>query len=320
MIRRNFIKLIGGSAVAWPFAVRAQQAGRMWRIGLLGSPRRLENFRQGLRDLGYVEGRNFIVEYRAIDQPDRLLALAAELVALKVDVLVASGTQAVRAAQQSTQAIPIVMTGSSDPVGSGFMTSLARPDRNITGISLMTPELSGKRIELLMEVVAGLSRVAVLWNPDDPPAVQALKETEVATRASGIVLQLAEIRRPADFDGAFASIAATRPGALVILAAPVMTINAARISEFALKNALPGVYISREFTDAGGLMSYGPNFDDLGRRAATYVDRILKGAKPVDLPVQQPSKFELVINLKTAKALGITIPQSLLARADEAIE
>ena len=292
----------------------------MWRIGLLGSPRRLENIRQGLRDLAYVEGRDFIIEYRAIDQPDRLLALAAELVALKVDVLVASGTQAVRAAQQSTQAIPIVMTGSSDPVGSGFMTSLARPDGNITGISLITPELSGKRIELLMEVVAGLSRVAVLWNPDDPPAVQALKETEVATRASGIVLQLAEIRRPADFDGAFASIAATRPGALVVLSAPVMSFNAARISEFALKNALPGVYIFREFTDAGGLMSYGPNFDDLGRRAATYVDRILKGAKPADLPVQQPSKFELVINLKTAKALGLTIPQSILARADEVIE
>jgi putative ABC transport system substrate-binding protein len=319
--------LLGGAAAAWTIDALAQQQKAMPVIGFLGgnspgpSAPSLAAFRQGLSEIGYVEGHNLTIEYRwAEGHFDRLPAMAADLVGQKVDIIVASGSQAVRAAQQATQSTPIAMTGSSDPVGTGLVASLARPGGNITGLSLQTPEVSGKRLELLVEIVPGLSRAAVLLNPDDPPALLALKETEVAARTLGMKLQAGEVRRPDDFDAAFTSAAAVRPEALVILAAPLLSAHAGRIAEWAVKNGLPSIFPFRGFPEAGGLMSYGPDLNDNFRRAATYVDKILKGAKPGDLPVEQPTKFELVINLKTAKALGLTVPQSILARADELIE
>jgi putative tryptophan/tyrosine transport system substrate-binding protein len=318
--RREFITLLAGAALAWPLAAHAQQPARMPRIGVLVPSNRQEAIRQGLRDLGYVEGRNMLIEYRPADPPDRLPGFAAELVALKVDVIVAGGSQAVLAAQQATKTIPIVMAASSDPVGTGFVASLARPGGNITGQSLLSPELSGKRLELLKEVVAGVSVVAVLWNPDDPPAAISLRETQIAADTLGIKVESVMVRTPDDFERAFASAAKSHPQALIALPAPLMTIHAGRIADLALRDRLPSIALNSEFPQAGILMSYGPNTQDLYRRATVYADKILKGAKPADLPVEQPTKFELVINLKTAKALGITLPPSLLARADEVIE
>ena len=320
MRRREFISLLGATALAWPLAARARTPNGMARIGFLGLERRLEKFRQGLRDLGYVEGRNIVIEYRPSDPADRLPRFAAELVALKADVIVAGGSLAVRAAQQATRKIPIVMTGSSDPVGTGFVASLARPGGNITGLSLQSPDLSGKRLQLLREIVKDLSRLAILLNPDDPPVVFSLRETQEAARASGMEINLVEARRGEDLDGAFASIAKMRPEALVVLPASLMTRYAARIAELALNCRMPTISYFREFPDVGGLMSYGPSLDYSSRHAAVYVDQILKGAKPSDLPVQQPTTFELVINLKTATALGLEIPPLLLVRADEVIE
>jgi putative tryptophan/tyrosine transport system substrate-binding protein len=319
MKRRGFIGLLGGAA-AWPLAAWAQQRNRTRYIGFLGPERRLKKMRQGLGDLGYVEGQDIVFEYRPSDRPDRLSDFAAELVALKVDVIVASGSLAVRTAQQATRSIPIVMTGSSDPVGAGFVSSLAHPGGNITGMSLQNPELSGKRLELLTEIVAGLSLVAVLSNPDDPPVVFSLRETKGAAQALSIELQFVEVRRPEDFESAFASVNRIQPGALVILPGSIMTRHAERIAEFALKSRMPAISYFREFPEAGGLISYGPNLDDSSRHAAVYVDKILKGASPADLPVEQPTKFELVINLKTAKAIGLAVPPSILAHADEVIE
>ncbi len=318
--RREFITLLGGTAATWPLAGRAQQGERMRRIGVLATTIHEDAIRQGLHDLHYIEGKNIFIEYRPADRADRLPDLAAELVGLKVDVIVATGSQAVRAAQQATQSIPIVMTASSDPVGSRFVTSLARPGGNITGLSLLSPELSGKRLEFLKEIVVGVSRVAVLWNPDDPPAVLSLKETEAAAGQLGLELRSAEVRSLDDFDIAFASARRIRAGAIVILSAPVMTLHAGRIAELALESRLPSISNASELPKAGGLMSYGPNINDLCRRAAIYVDKILKGTNPADLPVEQPTKFELVINLRTVKALGLTLPSTLFAIADEVIE
>jgi putative tryptophan/tyrosine transport system substrate-binding protein len=324
MKRRGFIGLLGGTAAwaleAWALAAWAQQRDRVRHIGFLGPERRLKKMHQGLGDLGYVEGQDIIVEYRPSDRPDRLPGFAAELVALKVDVIVASGSLAVRAAQQATRSIPIVMTGSSDPVGAGFVSSLAHPGGNITGMSLQNPELSGKRLELLTEIVAGLSLVGVLSNPDDPPVVFSLRETKDAAQALSIELQFVEARKPEDFEGAFASLTRRQPGALVILPASIMTRNAERIAELALKSKLPAISYFKEFPEAGGLISYGPNLDDSCRHAAVYVDKILKGTSPADLPVQQPTKFELVVNLKTAKAIDLAVPASIVAHADEVIE
>jgi putative ABC transport system substrate-binding protein len=300
MKRREFITLFGGTAVAWPLAARAQQAGKIWHIGLLTPEYRREAFRQGLRELGYVEGQNIIVEYRPADRADQLPALAAELVNLKVDVIVAGGSQAVRAAQEATRSIPIVMGAGSDPVGTGFVASLNRPGCNITGTSLLSTELSGKRLELIKKIVADLSRVAILWNPDDPPTALSFKETRIAAEALGMTPHAIEARRLDDFDPAFASAARARSQALVILSAPIMNIHGGRIAELALKDRLPTISGASEFPRTGGLMSYGPHFDDLHRRAAVYVDKIIKGSKPADLPVEQPTKFEFVINLKTA--------------------
>jgi len=317
MLRREFITVLGATALAWPLAARARMPNGMALIGFLGLERRLDEFRQGLGDLGYVEGRDIVIEYRPSDPADRLPGFAAELVALKADVIVAGGSLAVRAAQQATRSIPIVMTGTSDPVGTGFVASLARPGGNITGLSLLSPELSGKRLELLREITGKLSRLAILMNPDDPPAVFSLRETEKAARASGMEISLVEARSSKDLDGAFALIAKTRPEALVILPASLMTRYAARIAELALNSRTPTISYFRNFAEVGGLMSYGPNLDHSARHAAAYVDRILKGAKPSDLPVRQPTSFELVINLKTAKALGLSVPRRLSAIADE---
>jgi putative tryptophan/tyrosine transport system substrate-binding protein len=320
MRRRDLITLLGGAAASLPLAARAQQPERMWRIGVLAPMNRERAIRQGLRELGYVEGKNILIEYRVADRTDTLARDAAELVSLKVNVIVAGGSQAVRAVQQATQSIPIVMTASSDPVGSGFVASLARPGGNITGNSLLSPELSGKRLQLLKEIVGGLSRVAVQWNPDDPPAVLSLRETEAAARQLGIEVAPIEARRPEDFETSFASATNIHVGALVVLSAPIMTVYADQIAQLARKNGLPTNSNASELPKAGGLMSYGPNIDDLCRTAAIYVDKIVKGAHPADLPVAQPTKFELVLNLKTAKTLGLTIPPGILSIADEVIE
>ena len=265
-----------------------------------------------------------MIEYRdAEGKLERLPALAAELVALKVDVIVAAGTPAALAAKQATRTLPIVFAAAADPVASGLVTSLARPGGNVTGLSILAPELVGKCLEQLKQAVPGVSRVAVLWQPGglgERTEKDMLKGAEVAARALGVRLQFVEARGPADFDRAFSDMTRARAGALTVLASAMFFSERRRLVDLAAKNRLPAVYPLREFVDAGGLMSYGPNLADLFRRAATYVDKILKGAKPGDLPVEQPTKFELVINLKTAKALGLTIPPSLLQRADQVIE
>jgi putative ABC transport system substrate-binding protein len=314
---------------AAPLAAEAQQAAKVPRIGYLvtnlaANPHWLEAFRQGLRDLGYVEGRNVVVEYRdAEGKLERIPALAAELVALKVDVILAGSALHALAAKQATSTIPIVFTVAADPVGSGLVASLARPGGNVTGLSNLAPELVGKGLELLTQAVPGVSRVAVLWQPGalgERTEKDMLTRAEVAARALGVQLQFVEARGPADFDRAFSDMTRARAGALTVFGGAMFFSERRRLVDLAAKNRLPAVYSARELVDAGGLMAYGPNFADLVRRAATYVGKILKGAKPGDLPVEQPTKFELVINLKTAKALGLTIPQSVLGRADEVIQ
>jgi putative ABC transport system substrate-binding protein len=330
MNRRAFLTALSGSLLATPLAAEAQQAAKIARIGWLGdkraataSPHLRVAFRQGLRDLGYVEGRNVVIEYRDAEGKQRLPALAAELVALKVDVIVAPGTPAALAAKQATKTLPIVFAGVTDPVTDGLVTSLARPGGNVTGLSNLGPELIGKRLELLTQAVPGVSPVAVLWQPgaaSERTDKDMLKEADVAARALGMRLQFVEARGPADIDRAFSDMTRARAGALTVLATTMFLIERRRLVDLAVKNRLPTVYSFREYVDSGGLMSYGPNQADTFRRAATYVDKILKGAKPADLPVEQPTKFELVINLKTAKALGLTVPPSLLRRADEVIQ
>src|SRR5437773_3315203 len=319
--------LLGG--LFSPRATGAQQAATAARIGYLAtdlaaSPHLREAFRQGLRDLGYVEGRNVVIEYRdAEGKFERLATLAAELIALKVDVIMAVSTPAALPATQAPRVLPIVFATAGDPVGSGFVTSLARPGGNVTGLSILTPELVGKRLELLKHTVPGLSRVAVIWQPGGVPEraeKDMLKEAHAAARALAVGLQFVETRGPADFDRAFSDMTRAHAGALTVLGSPMFVIERRRLVDLAAKNRLPAVYPWRDGVDAGGLMSYGPNLADSFRRAATYVDKILKGAKPADLPVEQPTKFELAVNLKTAKALGLTIPPSLLARADHVVE
>jgi ABC-type uncharacterized transport system substrate-binding protein len=315
--------------LAAPFAAEAQQAAKVPRIGyvstnLAANPHTREAFRQGLRDLGYVEGRNVVIEYRSAEgKVERFPALAAELVALKVDVIVAANTRAALAAKQATRTLPIVFATAVDPVASGLVTSLARPGGNVTGLSILAPELVGKCLELLKQAVPGVSRVAVLWQPGgygERTEKEMLKEAEVAARALGVRLQFVEARGPTDFARAFSDMTGARAGALTVLSSVTFISERRRLVDLAAKNRLPTVYPGREFVDAGGLMAYGSDLADLNRRAATYVDEILKGTKPRDLPVQQPTKFELVVNLKTAKALGLTIPQSVLLRADEIIQ
>jgi len=327
--RRAFLGTLAGSLLATPLAAEAQQAAKVARIGFLvtnlaASPRWTEAFHQGLRDLGYIEGRNVVIETRdAEGKPERFPALAAELVALKVDVIVAPPTAAAVAAKQATKTIPIVFAAAADPVASGLVTNLARPGGNVTGLSILASDLVGKSLEQLTQAVPGVSRIVVLWQPGslgERTEKEMLKGADVAGRALGVRLQIVEARGPADFDRAFSEMTRARAGALTVLGSPMLNSERTRLVDLAAKNRLPAVYPWREFVDTGGLMSYGANLADNYRRAAIYVDKILKGTKPGDLPVEQPTKFELVINLKTAKALGLTIPPSLLGRADEIIQ
>ena len=326
MNRRAFLS--GAAALlARSLPAEAQQGGKVVRIGYMvvnAVPDRSEAFRQGLHDLGYVDGRNVAIEYRdAEGKPERLPALAAELVALQVHVIVAPTTVAALAVRRATSTIPIIFAGASDPVTSGLVTSLARPGGNVTGLSILGPELVGKRLEVLTQAVPGLSRVAVLQHPGtsgERTGKDMLKEAQVAGRALGLRLQFVEAQGPADFDKAFSDMTRARAEALTVLVSAMFLTERRRLVALAAKNRLPTVYPWREYVDAGGLMAYGPNDAELYRRAATYADKILKGARPGDLAVEQPTKFELVINLKTAKALGLTIPPSLLARADQVIE
>jgi putative tryptophan/tyrosine transport system substrate-binding protein len=326
--RRAFLGSLTPALLAGAISAEAQQAAKIARIGYLSpstptlAARLFEEFRQGLRELGYVEGKTLVLEVRYGEaRIERLPALARELVGLKVDVIVAGTDAAIAAVKRETQTIPIVMTTSNDPVGTGFVASLARPGGNITGLSAISPELSGKRLGLLRDAVPGLSRVAFLWNPDVRGNVLDYKETEGAARSQRLELQSIEVSRAEDLDRAFSAITNQRAQALVLPAGnPVAFANRGQIASFAQRNRLPSIYGQREFVDAGGLMAYGPIASDMYRRAAIYVDKILKGAKPADLPIEQPTKFELVINLKTAKALGLTVPQSLLLRAEQVIQ
>ena len=313
--------------LAAPLTAAAQQATKVPRIGVLhvGAPTAVshfvEAFKQGLREHGYVEGQNIVVERRFGEaRAERISEVAAELVRLKLNVIVTSTDLGVAAVKQQTQTIPIVMANSTDPVGTGFVTSLARPGGNVTGLTNISPELSAKRLELLKEAVPGLSRVAIMWNPEVRGGVLDYKESEGAARSLRLQLQSVEVSRADDFDRAFSALSTGRAEALIVISGPLAFTNRGQIASFAQKNRLPSMYGLRDFADAGGLMAYGPNSVDLWRRAAAYVDKILKGAKPGELPVEQPTKFELVINLKTAKALGLTIPQSLLRRADHVIQ
>ncbi len=303
--------------------VEAQQPKKVPRIGYLAAdshaPTR-DSFLQGLRDLGYIEGQIILIEWRyAEDKPDRFPELAAELVRLKLDVIVAANATALGALRRATTTIPIVMAAAGDPVASGLVDSLARPGGNITGLSQMNPDLAGKRLELLNEIVPKLSRVAVFWNPQDQMSTISWNELQPPARSLGVQLQSVEIRSSGDFDKAFEDATRARAGALAIMPAPVFVTNLNRIADVAAKRRLPSIFHVKEFVDFGGLVAYGTDRSELFRRAATYVDKILKGAKPADLPVEQPTKFKLILNLKTAKQIGVTIPQSVLFRADKVI-
>jgi putative ABC transport system substrate-binding protein len=326
MRRRDFIKVIVGSVAAWTLAARAQQAGKIHTIGFLSPSVRfftinITAFSNALRELGWIEGQTIAIERRyAENRLERLPVLAAELVRLNVEVIVATGTLGPLAAKRATSTIPIVMTASGDPLGSGLVASLAQPGGNVTGMSLMVPDIAGKRLELLKEILPRLVRVAVLWNATNPYAAIVFKETQTAARRFGIEVQSLEVRSPDDFDGAFEKARRDRPDALIDVEDPLTNSLYKRIVEFAAVEQLPSFHGVGEEVEAGGLISYGASLPDLFRRAAGYVDKILKGAKPADLPVEQPSKFELVINIKTAKALGLEVPPMLLARADKVIE
>ena len=324
--RRIFIFTLTVGMLVAPLAADAQPPVKVWRIGWLipGDPSRLpmlEGFRQGLRELGYVECKNLVIDLRAAEgRYERLPRLAAELISLKPDVVVAVSTPTALAAKDATRTIPIVMIAVGDPVGTGLVGSLARPAGNITGVSLFNTELSGKGLQLLKEALPKVSRVAFLWNSLNPQSAVILKETQIAAAALGVTLQPLGVRGPEDLQSALAAMTRERAGALVVVPDQMFTSNRTSIIGFAATNRLPAMYFAREYVEAGGLMSYGPNLYENYRRAATFVDKILKGAKPAELPVEQPTKFELVINLKTAKTLGLTIPQSILIRADHVIQ
>jgi putative ABC transport system substrate-binding protein len=322
--RRAFITLLGGAAVAWPFAARAQQpAGKTISVGILAlealSP--IDTFRQALNDLGYVEGKNVRFEHRyAKGRNEQFPELANDLIGLKVDIILTWGTEAALAAKEATTTIPIVVGAAGDPVGSGIVTSLARPTANVTGFSSLSAELEAKRLELLKEVVPGLSRVAVLFTPLNrymPLALQSVRHGAEMLRAS---LTLYEVRDTATLEATFAKLTKDQPDALLVLGDAFLVSQRSRIAQFAIENKLPSAYTFREHVEAGGLLAYSPNYHDLFRRAAGYVDKILKGTNPGELPIEQPTKFDLVINLKTAKALGLAVPLTLQAAANEVIE
>jgi putative ABC transport system substrate-binding protein len=326
MRRREFITLFGGAAIAWPLAALAQAKGKVWRIGMLEAASasmnavNLDAFRRGLHELGYLEGQNLIIDYRSADgRPERLAQLAVELVRAKVDVIVPRGTPATQAARNATAAIPIVATIGS-PVESGMVNSLARPGGNVTGLSTFTTALGAKRVELLKETIPGVARIGFLANLSNPDSVLAWKEAERGALALGVQAQLLDWRKSEDLAPAFDAASKQGVGAIVIVGYALAQLNLKLIVGLEAKHRLPVIYQAREFVDAGGLMSYGVSYPGLYYRAASLVDKIFRGAKPGDLPVEQPTKFELIINLKTAKALGLTIAPFLLYRADAVIE
>jgi putative ABC transport system substrate-binding protein len=325
MKRREFIAMLGG-ATAWPFATHAQQAARVPRIGFLrhgtaaANADRVEALRAGLRQLGYVEGKNLAVEFRWAESVEQLPQFAAELVHMNVDVIFATSSTEVEAARQATRTIPIVFSAHADPVNIGHVASLPRPGGNITGLTMLMTDLAAKELEILKEAVPQATRIGVLWNPttpSHPPAIEAVKGTG---EKLGVSLWMVPARTAEDFDGALASMVAERVGAFLVLGSPLVLSDRARLAELAVKYRLPSMFALREPVEAGGLMSYAADLNDLTRRAAAYIDKILKGTKPSDLPVEQASKYELVVNLKTAKALGLQLPDKLLALADEVIE
>src|SRR5215475_2704458 len=327
MKKKIIVLTLWAMLIALCFPAEAQQPGKVSRIGYLitSSPAaiapRMDAFQQGLRELGYVEGKNIVIERRHGEgKLDRLPELAAELVRLNVDVLVTSGPTATRPAKEATSTIPIVMTFDDDPVGSGFVASLARPGGNITGLSTLAPEISGKQLELLKEIVPRLFRVAAFGTSTRQGTAQALKEMELAAGASAVKLQYLDIEDPKNIETAFRAASKGRADAVLLLQSPVFNSQRAQIADLARKSRLPAVYPRREFVEDGGLMSYGVSISHLDRRAATYVDKILKGAKPADLPVEQPTQFEFIVNLKAAKQIGLTIPPNVLARADRVIK
>jgi len=327
MRRREFIALFGSAAVVRPLAARSQQTGKLPKLGFLtagtpgvGTPG-LPALLEGLRQLGWIEGNTIVMEYRyAENRNDRLPELAAELVHLNVDVIVAAGTLAPLAAKHATATIPIVMTSAGDPLESGLVASLAQPGGNVTGLSLMMSDVSGKRVELLKELVPGLSRLAIIWNSTNPYSTVVFKETQNAARTLGVEVQSLAVKSPADFPTVFESARQKPPDSLFTIDDPLTLSQRDQILGFAATHRLPAIYGIREYAVAGGLMAYGASVPDLYRRAAAYADKILRGTKPSALPVEQPTKFDFVINLKTAKALGIIVPQTLLVAADEVIE
>jgi putative ABC transport system substrate-binding protein len=327
MERRVFIGVIAGGLLAAPLAARAQQPPKVPRVGFLGNATAaleanlVGPFREGLREIGYVEGQNIQIEYRwAEGKYERFPALIAELIALKVDVIVTAGTPASLAVKKATTSIPLVMVAVGDPVATGLVASLGRPGGNITGLTSIAAEMEGKRLELLREVVPKLSHIAVLWNAASPIQVIQERETRAAAQVLGMKMLSLGVRTREEIEDAFAAIVRERPGALLVLADRLFLYHRARIMDFAARHRLPGVHAYRELVEAGGLMSFGPSYAGMHRRAAYFVDRILKGAKPADLPVERPATFELVLNLKAAKALGLTIPQSVFLRATDVIQ
>ena len=315
--RREFVAALGGVA-AWPFAARAHEIAT---IGIIDDAPIWEVFRQSLRDLGYLEGQNIAFEYRhAGGRPHRLTLACAELVRRSVDLIATFGTPATLAAKEATKTIPIVMIGIGDPVGAGIVSSLARPGGNVTGNTILGPELAGKRLQLLKEVIPSISRVVFLWNPNNASQPAQLAELKIATQTLGMTLLPVPVRSFDEFESAFATILRERAEAFLMTADPMHQISIVRIIDFLTSNRLPGMFMSREIVAAGGFMSYGASVPDLFRRGALYVHKILQGAKPADLPVEEPTKFELVVNLKTAKALRLEVPATVLARADQVIE
>src|SRR6185437_13508119 len=325
MRRREFIALLGGVAVTWPLAANAQSKTPL--IGFMGNSTAaleanlVDAFREGLREHGYEEGRNIVIEYRWADgKYERFPALVAELIAAKVEVIVTAGTPAALAMKKATTTVPLVMVAVGDPVGTGLVPSLARPGGNLTGLSSVAPDLEGKRLQLLREVVPALSHVAMFINSLNPFHVSSMRQARAAAQSMGIKLQLHDIRKSEDLDDAFAAIRKERPDAVLILADRVFLHNRERMIDFTKEQRLPNVNAYKELVEVGGLMSYGPSYEDMHKRAAIYVDKILKGAKPADLPIEQPSKFTFIVNLKAAKALGVTVPSQLLGLADQLIE
>jgi putative ABC transport system substrate-binding protein len=325
MRRREFITLLGGVAVTWPLAANAQS--KTPRIGFMGNSTAaleanlVDAFREGLREHGYEEGRNIVIEYRWADgKYERFPALVAELIAANVEVIVTAGTPAALAMKKATTTVPLVMVAVGDPVGTGLVPSLARPGANLTGLSSVAPDLEGKRLQLLREVVPALSHVAMFINSLNPFHVSSMRQARAAAQTMGIKLQLHDIRKSEDLDDAFAAIRKERPDAVLILADRVFLHNRERMIDLTKEQRLPNVNAYKELVEVGGLMSYGPSYEDMHKRAAIYVDKILKGAKPADLPIEQPSKFTFIVNLKAAKALGVTVPSQLLGLADELID